>query len=89
MKQMSRQEYRGSAGDYQADEQAGVAGLNIILRFWFPLPGQCFSTRLISHNTMKVSVLLLLQECYASESKWEYFRGLGRRLGSLQTMLHG
>ena len=28
MKQMSRQEYRGSAGDYQADEQAGVAGLS-------------------------------------------------------------
>ena len=24
MKQMSRQEYRGSAGEYQADEQAGV-----------------------------------------------------------------
>ena len=28
MKQMSRLEYRGSAGDYQADEQAGVAGLS-------------------------------------------------------------
>ena len=27
MKQMSRQEYRDSAGDYQADEQAGVARL--------------------------------------------------------------
>ena len=27
MKQMSRQEYRGSAGEYQADEQAGVARL--------------------------------------------------------------
>ena len=28
MKQMSRQEYRGSAGEYQADEQAGVARLS-------------------------------------------------------------
>ena len=28
MKQMSRQEYRGSAGEYQADEQARVARLN-------------------------------------------------------------
>ena len=27
MQQMSRQEYRGSAGEYQADEQAGVARL--------------------------------------------------------------
>ena len=27
MKQMSRQEYRGSAGEYQADEQADVARL--------------------------------------------------------------
>ena len=27
MKQMSRQKDRGSAGDYQADEQAGVARL--------------------------------------------------------------
>ena len=27
IKQMSRQVSRGSAGEYQADEQAGVAGL--------------------------------------------------------------
>ena len=27
MKQMSRQEYQSSAGEYQAEEQAGVAGL--------------------------------------------------------------
>ena len=63
--------------------------LCVILRLWFPLPGQFFSTKLISHNTMKISVPLLLKECYGSESKWEYFRGLGRGLGSLQTMLHG
>ena len=28
IKQMSKQVSRGSAGDYQADEQAGVAGLS-------------------------------------------------------------
>ena len=28
IKQMSRQVSRGSAGEYQADEQAGVAGLS-------------------------------------------------------------
>ena len=28
MKQMSRQVSRGSAGEYQADEQAGLAGLS-------------------------------------------------------------
>ena len=35
MKQMSRQEYRGSAGEYLADEQAGVA------RFRWRVSGRC------------------------------------------------
>lgn len=38
---------------------------------------------------MKVFVSLLLKERYGSESKWEYFRGLGRWLGSPLAMLQG
>ena len=55
MKQMSRQEYRGSAGVYQGDEQAGVAGLS--WRVSCRLAGRCRGAPLASIMQMCRQVL--------------------------------
>ena len=44
IKHMSRQVSRGSAGDYQADEQAGVAGLSCRLSSTWV--GRCHASQL-------------------------------------------
>ena len=55
MKQMSRQVSLGSAADYQADEQAGVARLS--WRVSSRIAGTCRSAQLaiINHFSMQVS----------------------------------
>ena len=54
MKQMSRQEYRGSAGDYQADEQAGVTALR--WRFSSRCAGRCHGAQLVIIKQMSWQV---------------------------------
>ena len=54
MKQMSRQEYRGSAGEYQADEQAGVARLR--WRVSGRCAGRCHVAHLVSISQMSRQV---------------------------------
>lgn len=46
-------------------------------KIWISSFRAIFSTRLISHSTMKVFVPLLLKECYGFESKWEYLLSKG------------
>ena len=50
IKQMSRQVSRGSAVDYQADEQVGVARL--ICRLSIRLAGRCLGAQLVIINHM-------------------------------------
>ena len=54
--QMSRQESRGSAGEYQADEQAGVPGLS--WRLSGRGAGRCHAAQLASIRQMSRQVSL-------------------------------
>ena len=55
IRHMSRQVSRGSAGEYQADEQAGVAGLS--WRFSDRITGRCRAAHLAIFRQMNRQVL--------------------------------
>ena len=55
IKQMSRQVWRGSAGDYQADDQAGVTWLSC--RLSSRRAGRCHSAQLATVKQMNRQVL--------------------------------
>ena len=72
MKQMSRQEYRGSAGEYQADEQAGVALLS--WRVSGRCAGRCHAAPLTSIRQMCRQV----SRGYAGECQADEQAGVAR-----------